>query len=56
MFLQDAVVHHHEDSRLARLLRRFLMDHFFLHPDRGNFQLDCLIDHFLNKFRSGEKY
>src|ERR1700683_1060870 len=48
MFLQDAAIHHHEDPRLARLFRGLLVDHFFLHPDRRNFQLNCLVNNFFH--------
>src|ERR1700688_4979201 len=43
MLLQNAAVHHDEDSRLARLLRGLLMNHILLQPDRRNLQLDSLI-------------
>ena len=36
MLLQNAPIHHHEDPRRPRLLRRFFVHHAFLHPDRRN--------------------
>ena len=49
MFLQDAAVHHDEDSSLTRFLRRSLVDHIFLHPDRRDFQLNRLVNDRFNK-------
>ena len=50
MFLQDAAIHHHENSCLAGLLSSFLVDHVFLHPDGGNLESNGLIDDWLNEF------
>src|SRR5580704_7048322 len=54
MFLKDAEVHDHENSRLASLLRRFLVDHAFLHPDRRGFELNGLIDNLFDKLRTAK--
>src|SRR5271157_5676583 len=52
VLLQDALVHHDKDACLARLFRRFVMDHAFLHPDDGSLDLDGLPDHFGDGFGS----
>src|ERR1700732_754805 len=54
MFLQDAEVHHHEDSCLARFLRSSFLDYALLHPDRWNLQLNRLIDNFFHELRPPE--
>src|SRR5580704_7768971 len=51
VLFQNAAIHHHEDSRPARLLGGLLVNHIFLHPDRWDFQLNRLIHNFLNKLR-----
>src|SRR5579863_4189464 len=54
VFLQNAAVHHHENSRLAPLLRGFFVDDVLLHPDGRKFQLNGLIDNLLHKLGSPE--
>lgn len=51
MFDEDAAVHHDEDSGLACFLRGFFVNDTFLHPNGGHFELDRLIDDFLNELR-----
>ena len=54
MLLQNAAVHDHENPRFAGFFRGFFVDHFFLHPDGRNFQLDGLIDDLFDEFRTPE--
>ena len=54
MLLQNAAVHHHKDTGLARLLCRPFVDYIFLHPDSGNFELNGLIHNFFDKLRSAK--
>src|SRR6266571_3574560 len=51
MLLQNAFIHHHEDPRLARLLRRFFVDNAFLQPDRRHLQPDRFIHHIRDELR-----
>ncbi len=51
MFLQNTKIHHNEDSGLLRLFRSRLIDDSLLHPYRGSFQLNCLIDNFFDELR-----
>jgi hypothetical protein len=37
MFYEDAAVHHHENSGFPSFLGGLLVNHIFLHPDRGDF-------------------
>src|SRR6185369_2058665 len=43
MLLENALVHHHQDSRLAGLLGGFLVDHAFLQLDDGNLEADGFV-------------
>ena len=54
MFLQNTEVHHHKDACFLRFFGSFLMDNFFLHPYRWNFQRNRLIDNFLHVFWAAE--
>src|SRR6266851_6793911 len=51
VFFQNAAVHHHEYPGFARFLRRLLVNHVFLHPDRRNSQLNGLIHNFFHELR-----
>jgi len=52
MLLEDASIHDDEDASFARLFGGFFVDYVFLHPDRGNLQTNCLINHFAHELRS----
>src|ERR1051326_5391514 len=54
VFLQDAAIHHHKNSCLARLLCSFLVNHVFLHPDSGDSELDGLVHNLFHKFWATE--
>ena len=55
MLFENAKVRHYEQPSAFRLFSGLLMDDFLLHPDRGNFQLNCLIDNFLNEKKASTK-
>src|ERR1700746_463585 len=52
MLLQNALIHHHKNSRLTRPFCRALVDHRLLHPDRGDLKLNCLIHDLTHKLRT----
>src|SRR5579864_1093426 len=52
MFLQNAAIHHHADSCIARLLCCSVVNHTFLQPERWNFQTNCLCDDLRDKLRT----
>ena len=54
MFLENAGIHDHEDASLAGFLGGALVNHFLLHPDRRNFELDRLVDDFFHRFGAAE--
>src|SRR2546429_6563043 len=54
MLLQDALIHHHKNSRFTRPFCRALVDHRLLHPDRGDIKLNCLIHDLTHKLRAAK--
>jgi len=52
VFLQNAEVHSNEHARKSGLFGSGLVDDLFLHPYRGNFQLNCLIHDCFHEFRA----
>lgn len=54
MFHQDATIHNDKYSMASGLLSGFFVNHFFLHPDRGNFQPYRLVHNLFDEFRAPE--
>src|SRR6476620_1217300 len=52
--LENAVVHDHENSCFACLLRSFFVDDAFLHPDNGNLLLNGLVHDLFDKLRTAK--
>src|ERR1700722_689208 len=49
VLLQDAAIHHDQDSGGQGFSRGFFVGDPFLHPDSGNSELDGLVDNLLHK-------
>jgi len=54
VLLENAEIHYHEESSPHGRFGSFVIDNFLLHPDRGNFQLNCLIDNLSNELRAAK--
>ena len=54
VFLQNAAVDHHCESRRFGFARRYLIDDAFLHPDRGSADADGRFHHRRDQFRAPE--